>query len=61
MTPLTRSLSERYSRTFDPTGKDEETIEKCISTRTEEYTDMYDEDLWIIFHEEFATWNEKTL
>ncbi|KUL81694.1 hypothetical protein ZTR_09664 [Talaromyces verruculosus] len=61
MTPLTRSLSERYSRTFDPTDKDEETIEKCISTRTEEYTDMYDEDLWIIFHEEFATWNEETL
>ena len=22
---------------------------------------MYDEDLWIIFHEEFATWNEETL
>ncbi|KAL3702992.1 hypothetical protein TMatcc_010179 [Talaromyces marneffei ATCC 18224] len=63
MAPTTRSSSssENYSKTFDPTGKDEETIKKCILARTEEYADMYDEDLWNNFHEEFAAWNEETL
>ncbi|EED20730.1 conserved hypothetical protein [Talaromyces stipitatus ATCC 10500] len=47
-----------YSKSFDPTDKDAKTIEKCIIARIEDYTDLYDEDLWNTFREDFSTWTE---
>ncbi|EED20818.1 hypothetical protein TSTA_040120 [Talaromyces stipitatus ATCC 10500] len=47
-----------YSKSFDPTDKDAKTIEKYIIAQIEDYTDLYNEDLWNTFREDFSTWTE---
>lgn len=44
-----------YSKAFEPDDKDQKTLEKCIQARTDAYAEIYDDELWLIFQEEFAS------
>ncbi|EED17313.1 hypothetical protein TSTA_111490 [Talaromyces stipitatus ATCC 10500] len=46
---------------FDPNGKDRKTIEPCVITRTKIYTDLYDDDLWFTFKDDFGDWTTDNL
>jgi hypothetical protein len=50
-----------YSDAFDPTGKDAKTLEKCITSRIDSYTDLYDDELWLLFKRDFTSWTEGDL
>jgi hypothetical protein len=50
-----------YSDAFDPANKDSKTLEKCITARIEGYSDLYDDELWLLFQQEFASWTEQHL
>jgi hypothetical protein len=42
-----------YTKTFDLMDKDAKTLKKCVLARIEAYKDLYDEDLWHVYREEF--------
>ncbi|EED13533.1 conserved hypothetical protein [Talaromyces stipitatus ATCC 10500] len=46
---------------FDPNSKDRKTIEPCVITRTKIYTDLYDDDLWFTFKDDFGDWTTDNL
>lgn len=50
-----------YTKTFDPKDKDANTLEKCVTSRTQKYTELYDYDLWDTFKDDFAEWTEAIL
>lgn len=50
-----------YGSSFDPNGKNNKAIENCIIARTDVYKDLYDEELWLLFKEEFTLWTEQHL
>ncbi|EEA25422.1 hypothetical protein PMAA_065320 [Talaromyces marneffei ATCC 18224] len=50
-----------YSDAFNPVDKDTKTLEKCIAARIEGYSDLYDDELWLLFQQEFVLWTEQHL